>query len=404
MGDETILTAAECTEVLTALLKSEFQIINYSIKPISDTAQGYSAQHFRAVCNINVNGETKTVKFFIKKRIELADGKFSGFNDQIDLFRTEATILKILNDGNENATWLPKLLKYKSPNLVILEDLGERQYQLAKVKPGLFDLEHCKGILRALAHLHAFSFNYDRENSISILDRPNIFFDTLTTDNKDMLNESVVTTGIEATIFLINETPQKCLKDQIIKNLRAYSKEYIDGFQSKKSKFATISHGDLWANNFMFKYNTDNPIDCCLIDFQVIRYVPFTQDVLVSIFINTNKEFRLKHLDELVDYYYEAFCTVLSSIYGIIPEDIITKDEYYELVEERKKSAIITSIWYKHFLLMDPEVMSESLVGDNLLESVFGDRVPFMKPQLDSDEKYRTAIFKELEDLIDAFL
>lgn len=402
MSDETILSTAECCEVITALLKTRFQLINYLIKPISDTAQGYSGQHFRATCQVKVNGQPKTVNFFIKKRKYFA-GMFGEMKNQFDNYKAEATIIRILNDGNEDATWVPKLLKYIYPNLVVLEDLGERQYEMAKIKFGLFDFEHCKCMLRALAQLHAFSFNYDLKHSVPILDMPNIFFET-ETGEKHHLTDKWNKTGAEATIFLIKETPQNCPKDQIIQNFQAYQNQYIEGLLSKKSKYGTISHGDLWANNLMFKYNADSPIDCCLIDFQMMRYCPFTEDVLFSIYLNTNKEFRVKYLENLIEYYYEELSTVLSSKYRLEPDEIITKEEYYKLVEERKRSAIITSIWFKHYLLMDPEERAKSLDGENFQDTVFGDRVRIIKPQLSADENYRTAIFQELEDLIDAFM
>lgn len=33
-----------------------------------------------------------------------------------------------------------------------------------------------------------------------------------------------------------------------------------------------LCHGDLWANNILFKYDSDEkPVECCLIDFQLAR-------------------------------------------------------------------------------------------------------------------------------------
>lgn len=405
--EDSIFTTEDCKEVLTRILDTDFKLMNFKFQPISDSITGFLGEHFRVKCEVNVYGKRKTAQFFLKKKISVETQLTHSetISEMADVFSNEFKVLSFLNHGNENASWIPKLLMFKEPNIIILEDLEVRQYQMAKIDFGRFDIAHCKCILTAVAELHTFCFNYARQNKISLLDHLQVFNYNLNNLNDDY-GAAMVKSAVEATIFLINETPilQKCPKREIIQNFIEYIGEYIEGMQPKKSKYQTLTHSDLWANNLMFKYDNNTPVDCCLIDFQCIRYLPFTQDVLFSIYVNTSKDFRRKYMEELLEYYYDTFCQILSKKYRLDPDDIITKDEYYKLCEERKRSALMVSIFYKMCLNFDPNFLTEIVKNDSFTELLFGDRTQFIKTQLKVNETYSNLIFNELQDLIDVFI
>lgn len=67
-----------------------------------------------------------------------------------------------------------------------------------------------------------------------------------------------------------------------------------------------MSHADLWLNNIMFRYGDDGktPKDAILVDFQLARWAPPAYEVLIFIYLNTNSEYRQKHLQYLLEAYY----------------------------------------------------------------------------------------------------
>ena len=77
--------------------------------------------------------------------------------------------------------------------------------------------------------------------------------------------------GVISMVDLVNhlDDEQKTRFKEKITSLSADHKNKL--LPSKKHR-NVLCHGDLWANNVLFKYDTDGkPIACCLIDFQLAR-------------------------------------------------------------------------------------------------------------------------------------
>lgn len=71
---------------------------------------------------------------------------------------------------------------------------------------------------------------------------------------------------------------------------------------------AIITHGDMWQNNTMFRYNNNNskPIQTILLDFQISRYSSPIIDIIYFVFCCTTKELRDAHYDEFLKIYHES--------------------------------------------------------------------------------------------------
>lgn len=74
----------------------------------------------------------------------------------------------------------------------------------------------------------------------------------------------------------------------------------------------TISHGDFYINNVMFRHSIDgNPVGIKIIDFADASYEICLIDLPYFLMSNCNKEVVAKHIDELLNIYYHTFVELL---------------------------------------------------------------------------------------------
>lgn len=68
-----------------------------------------------------------------------------------------------------------------------------------------------------------------------------------------------------------------------------------------------LNHRDVWRNNLMFKIDdkTKQPQHCILIDFQTVRYLPITIDVLMAIICTAKRETTIEHFEKFLLFYYD---------------------------------------------------------------------------------------------------
>ena len=64
----------------------------------------------------------------------------------------------------------------------------------------------------------------------------------------------------------------------------------------------------------MVKFEDSRPVNCVLVDFQSYRYGPPGQDVVGFLHLSTNREFRTKHFEEMLRFYYQEFDCLLTRI------------------------------------------------------------------------------------------
>ncbi|XP_033170218.1 uncharacterized protein LOC117147445 [Drosophila mauritiana] len=70
--------------------------------------------------------------------------------------------------------------------------------------------------------------------------------------------------------------------------------------------FAVICHGDCWNNNILYKIAERGDLeDVRLIDWQLMRYASPVTDLAYFLFTCTSRRFRQRHLESMLDDYYE---------------------------------------------------------------------------------------------------
>lgn len=79
--------------------------------------------------------------------------------------------------------------------------------------------------------------------------------------------------------------------------------------------FNTLTHGDLWSSNLLYKYYPDGNIDSAiLLDYQLCKYGSPAQDLLFLITISAAKDIRIKKFDMFVRVYWERLTVCLQLV------------------------------------------------------------------------------------------
>jgi len=106
------------------------------------------------------------------------------------------------------------------------------------------------------------------------------------------------------------------LKPETINRLKTAGKnKIIDDLETilapelEDSKVKTMTHGDFWVNNMLFSSNDPNDKDLkvTLIDFQLMALSHPGKDLWYLLYCNVDKEFRAKHLKEVLLEYFKVF-------------------------------------------------------------------------------------------------
>lgn len=119
------------------------------------------------------------------------------------------------------------------------------------------------------------------------------------------------------------ENIDQCLWDIFEENddckprLDLYKKAYDIKMKKElnfREPFATLSHKDMWVNNFMVKIENGKVVKNCFVDFQDYTYDSPVKDLLFLLFSSVQVEVLKQHLDQLIRLYHEEFIKTLTEL------------------------------------------------------------------------------------------
>ncbi|XP_023305272.2 uncharacterized protein LOC111687090 [Lucilia cuprina] len=200
---------------------------------------------------------------------------------------------------------------------IVFDDLTQYGYKLANRQNGLNE-EHCIVTLKKLAKFHASSMLLlKRDKGIrdhfrtGMLDENYVrtskrFIDFMTLLLRTLANLVKTWEGYENISYKLH---RHC--DHLIENLVQTGKE-------KPGELLVLNHGDLWVNNFLFKYaesRPENPIDVLFVDFQNSFFGSPGCDI--NFFLNSSVQLDvlINRRDFLIESYYETLRESLRSLY-----------------------------------------------------------------------------------------
>ncbi|XP_044739798.1 uncharacterized protein LOC123301129 [Chrysoperla carnea] len=400
---DQIITKEQCLKLVEKVLKTnQFQLINYSLKPLGGEKKGYLATHLKGAFEIKCREKTQTLNFFMKLKLDENDAVGKLSNDENDVYIRESTFLKLATNDFQ-VMWAPKFYDYIDNKLIVLEDLSERGFKVADLEE--YDLNHCYVGLKALASFHAFSFKFLHDKRLknsdySILKEYPYFFMENLFSNETELGRKFVKSTKDSMNYIIEQMQPKNIGQVQVKFNEIFDR-MPDEIKPKENKYHVISHGDLWANNIMFSYENNVPKQCCMVDYQILRYLPPTVDLQFFLIVNSPPSLRAKHFRELLEHYYQQLSQELN-VFGLDSNNIYPEEIFEKQCADTMGLALTLACSYKSFLLMPRQKMTTYLSDPAHSEEVmYGARTKYIKEELEINHVYKEKIFKEIQEFID---
>lgn len=264
----------KCFEFITKILKQQpTEYVIQKIVPVKNEVLGFLGQYYYLKCkrvdpeNLSQNDITLFLKMVpsagTKQQLFI---KQSGvFNNEIEIYKL---FPKILNSCDK---FTPKCILEMKDSFLVLEDMSSNGFLMAnKFVP--LDFSHVKIVVETLSKFHSRTIIFEDKHNQNMLE----FLKEQKTDlhAPDVLMQGAIQTNIEGICAIINfikndldDKGWERVKDKI----REEAKTYYQKIKSSDYR-KVLCHSDLWNNNLLFKYDSiENPVECCLVDFQLTR-------------------------------------------------------------------------------------------------------------------------------------
>ncbi|KAJ8965961.1 hypothetical protein NQ317_009603 [Molorchus minor] len=387
------LTREDCYTIVRGKLNSDcYEFLGYKMTPLEEIA-GLMADYFKIKIDVLYEETEEVINMFAKY---MPTANETMRQTSISIFKKEEFVYSVLlaefsRVGLNGITdFLPRCYFLRPNEVIILEDLTELNYKsLNSNEPLSYKYLHL--IVKQIAKLHACSLLYEEKMTKELGEKFRLdekyseyteekFFQN-SEEKLKKLHSVGIATIVDNIIVEFPEIP----KDLSVIDFKQNVRQIFDAMFEKYRN--VLCHGDLWAANILFRFDSDQePTDCRIVDYQLTRYCPPAHDLLCLLYVNTNQETRNTHMPQLIDDYYRELKDIfethdfdLNRIYPyelfidscdyMMPQSICQAALYYQtslcpdivasLVSDREK--------FNRYCLVDrTEVMDEMLERDSV--------------------------------------
>lgn len=384
----------DCHTVLKSIhRRSDYVLLNYHLKPFNRYA-GNLGDYRLLETKILMDGREIENDFYVKKLPTVSS--ITEFVIECGANKKEYGFFKAILPKLSINEHVPKCYLFRLNDLAIFENLNSQGYVMMD-KRRYMDYELIKFTLKSLAHFHGSFYVLEEQlNSRLIDDFPNEFLESFFGDSK-MAKDGFVAfiKGTLTSIDLFYKNIDVAVKDK----LEYFLQSMLDYVKPSKRFRNTLCHGDLWASNILYKFENGRPTRCKFVDYQSYRYLPPTHDVLMFLYLTTNRSFRIKYMKNLLQYYYEELNDYVSTFdYDL--NQILPYNDYVECCKYDEQFAVCINVSLSQVVLMDSEQAKESFVEGS--EKVFfGDRSNLIRKLCETDPIIRERIKESLDNLME---
>ncbi|CAG7827804.1 unnamed protein product, partial [Allacma fusca] len=213
-----------------------------------------------------------------------------------------------------------------------LEDLRPLGFKMADKYQGL-SFPEVRLVMQCLGKLHASTYCYIKEHGEKIFAREeNHLFNNHLVRNHHMPEHDDIGNNDFDRIYAYGIELLSRKHEILGEKLKKYAPvphERMMAVYNKTGKryFPVISHGDIWINNLIFKYETvikngqtvEEAQECIILDFQQTRRENIFWDLLYFMYTSTTPEFRKEFLVRSLNVYYETFVDVVGQFETSVP-------------------------------------------------------------------------------------
>ncbi|XP_049799943.1 uncharacterized protein LOC126235256 [Schistocerca nitens] len=273
--------------------KQVAEVSSLRVEPAVKAGANFMSSLLRLSCEVRLaSGGAAEARSLVLK-VGLRAGPMADLAEEGQVFEREARVYREL---------LPRAE----------EDLRASGFRTPPPGAGL-DRAHCSLGLRALARLHAASARL-LEDSPPLRTDPLFSRSPLTSrDACDQL-ASIVPRHALALSAALAASGRGALADRyeaaaerIVGRLRQ-----LDG--GSPPALQVLLHGDVWKNNFLFRYSGQQPTDVRLLDFQMVNTGAPAIDVVHFLYANASEETHRQHLEQLLSEYHGTLQATLKAL------------------------------------------------------------------------------------------
>lgn len=134
-----------------------------------------------------------------------------------------------------------------------------------------------------------------------------------------------------------------------------------------------VCHGDLWINNFMFKYNHRNEVNGVkFVDLQTLRYTSPVIDILHFLYTSTDYATREQYMEQLLSDYVQSLHFTLQK-FNVFDKDVETIEIIENTIKQeiciRSMYALGICMWLMPAVTFDPDnvLNLDSITMDDFL-------------------------------------
>jgi len=228
-------------------------------------------------------------------------------------------------------------------DVLVLENLeysGYKKYTLGKF---FSDFDHCKVILRRIAHFHAFSTLIQRDADQTLLDLFPFAVDA--TIFRESFQTRVAVVRTELSKYLVNKAPsplnrnekgERLTLDEAEEKVERHLQELFWKLvalraQPNNHRMSVLVHGSLDIHNVMFQYDevSGRPVCAKFLDFSSLTVSSPVIDISYFLHSSVLPEVASQHHSGLLQYYHRAHTEAIKSFgmhgYEMEMEDLLNE-------------------------------------------------------------------------------
>lgn len=398
------LSIEDVNTILTNKLKrNNFELVSCQVLE-GDVPTGFLSATEKQCIKYKRDGYEEKLNLFIKKLPEptfhrnlvISSG---GFRKEVEVFEKFLNELKSKIQGD----FIPTCYLGRPDEILALKDLSCEGFSNVPTLE-TFSLDHCEKASESLAKIHAASLLFEIKKGCKINEYiPLLKEETIFSDDENLSTTKGILVGLEAVKIIKNKyIPQneEELKEKVFK----YMSKTTENLRPSTKYPNVLSHSDLWANNIIFRYNNQGKVaEACILDFQVTAYRPLAYDILMLVYLCTDKELRDKHLRYLLQHYYNTLSDEMSS-QGVNLSGIITWIGFEEMVNELRPVLLALAPQMLHFVMMPDYIVKDVLQEEQKWIHFYEiDRSDFALKAAEECIPYRNRVVGALIELFEYF-